>query len=118
MILGSTTPLNTAETAPVSHIGNWEGYFVYKTSSSIEAIKGTAFNESREIVDLTDAIEKLRSELDSAQGISAWTQRVIRNRYSLESELKALRTGDQEYKAFIDQVIAEHNAAKDALFLI
>jgi hypothetical protein len=118
MIIGSTTPLNTSETAPVTHIGNWGGLFVYKTSSQIEAIKETTFNESREIVDLTDAIEKLRSELDTAQGISAWTQRVIRNKYSLESELKALRTGSQEYKAFIDQVIAEHNAAKDALFSV
>lgn len=118
MIIGSTTPLNTSEAAPVFHIGNWCGQFIYKTASTVEAIKETPFNENREVSDLTGSIDKLRSEMDSAVGIGSWTQRSIRSKYSLEGELKALRTGDAEYKAFIEQVIAEHNAAKDALFAV
>lgn len=59
---------------------------------------------------------KLRKNSAAAKAIDHNTQVKIKEKYSPEAELKAIRTNDAEYKAFVEQVVAEHNAAKDALF--
>lgn len=63
-----------------------------------------------------ETMAMLRKESEFAKAIDRETESKIRAKYSIEAELKALRTNDQEYKTFIEQVVAEHNAAKDALF--
>ncbi|NBO25991.1 MAG: hypothetical protein EBU96_04215 [Actinobacteria bacterium] len=73
-------------------------------------------NEAVLIEDSNLSQEDLRRELPSAREISANTAKRISDKYPGNLELKALRTNDAEYKAFIEQVVAEHNAAKDALF--
>lgn len=62
-----------------------------------------------------DEILAARSKSEAAKQIDGATATKIRSKYSLAKELQALRTNDPEYRAFVDQVVAEHNAAKDAL---
>ena len=60
----------------------------------------------------------LKSESPPARQIDAETQNKIRERYSLEDELKALRTKDTEYEAYVDNAVAEGRAKKEALGLL
>lgn len=70
--------------------------------------------------DLTNAdLQKyLKAESPPARQIDAETQMKIREKYSLEDELKALRTKDEEYEAYIAEVVAEGRARKEALGLL
>lgn len=65
-----------------------------------------------------ETMADLRANSLEAKNIDRETSLKIRSKYSVEAEFKALRTNDQEYKTFIEQVVSEHNAAKDALFAV
>lgn len=66
----------------------------------------------------TDLLKYLKSESPPARQIDAETQIKIRERYSLEDELKALRTKDEEYETFISEVVAAGREKKKALGLL
>ena len=70
--------------------------------------------------DLTDEnlLKYLKTESPPARQIDAETQSKIRERYSLEEELKALRTNDAEYVAYVESVVQEGRAKKAELCLI
>jgi PHP family Zn ribbon phosphoesterase len=117
MFFGSSTPANTSEETPTTHIGNWGTFFVYKTNATLEQVKAINGNENRDITELTD-LAKLMSELDTSIGLSNSAAHKIRRKYSVDREFQALRTNDPEYRAFVEQTLADHKAAKDALFAV
>lgn len=92
------------------------GEFVYKTDD-LSAVQ--AFNQDAAI-EVADAgkVQELRKTVILAKDIDRQTATKIRSKYSVDAELGAIRTNDSEYKSFIESVLAEHNAAKDALFSV
>ena len=88
--------------------------FYYITNHSKDTL--VLENEATLIEESRLSREDLRKNLPAAIDITAQTNKKISDKYPGMLELKALRTNDAEYKAFVEQVVAEHNAAKDALF--
>jgi len=114
MIIQSTSVLSQPESAVFVHLGEYSQGYVYKTDS-LSAVQ--AANPGSEITEVpSESMPSLRKVLYPAVRINIETHQKIRAKYSVEGEIQAIRTNDQEYKTFIEQVVAEHNAAKDALF--
>lgn len=65
-----------------------------------------------------DLLKYIKTESLPARQIDEETQRKIRERYSLEEELKALRTKDEEYEAYVAEVVANGRARKEVLGLL
>lgn len=116
MIIVSRSILSVPENGVLTHLGeNHQGY-VYKTNS-LSAVEQANPEATVSVIPQSE-YKGLRKMLLSALIIDRDTQNKIRAKYSLEAEIAALRTNDQEYRDFIEQVIEEHNAAKDALFAV
>jgi hypothetical protein len=116
MIIQSRSVLSKPESASLTHLGDYSEGHVYKTERLSDV---QAANPDAEISEVpSENMPVLRRVLFTAVELNRKTQEKIRSKYSLEDELGAIRTNNQEYKTFIDQVIAEHNAAKDALFSV
>ncbi|NCY20488.1 hypothetical protein EBX31_00845 [bacterium] len=117
MIILSKNILFKPDNAVLESLGEApSGEYVYKTNN-LEAVK--AANAEAQVETAGDnVVKELRKTLILAQDIDRNTAQKIRSKYSANSELGAIRTNNAEYKAFIEEVIAEHNAAKDALFSI
>ena len=114
MIIVSRTILSQPENATLVHLGeNGQGY-VYKTND-LEAVVGSNPLASVSVIPQSE-YKELRKVLWSCVQINLDTQAKIRAKYSIEAELAALRTNDEEYRDFVNEVIAEHNTAKDELF--
>ncbi len=117
MIILSKEILFKPDNAILESLGEaLNGEFVYKTDDSS---KVEAANEGAQIeVAGEEKVKELRKTLLLARDIDRNTSNKIRVKYSIEAELGAIRTNNAEYNAFIEEVIAEHNAAKDALFAV
>lgn len=116
MIIVSRLVLSAPEEGVLTHLGeNHQGY-VYKTND-LNAVEQANLEATISVIPQS-GYKELRKMLLPALLIDRQTQEKIRAKYSLEAEIAALRTNDQEYRDFIEQVIAEHNAAKDALFSV
>jgi len=117
MIILSNEVLFQPEATILASLGeSSKGEYVYKTDN-VNFVK--EFNGGKVVkVASQEEIKELRKTLLLAREIDSATARVIRSKYSVESELGAIRRNDSEYKAFIEEVLAKHNAAKDALFSI
>jgi hypothetical protein len=116
MIIQSRKVLVSSESATLSHLGEYSEGYVYKTND-ISAVQ--AANSDTTIQEVpASAIPTLRKVLFSAVELNRKTQATIRAKYSLEEELGAIRSNNAEYKSFVEQVVADHNAAKDALFAV
>ena len=116
MIIQSRAILVSPESASLVHLGDYTEGYVYKTNS-LPAVQ--AANPEAEVAEVpSENLPTLRKVLFTAVELNRKTQEKIRSKYSLEDELGAIRTNNAEYNAFIEEVIAEHNAAKDALFSI
>jgi len=117
MIILSKDILFKPDNAALESLGeSLSGEFVYKTNDSSKVVEA---NEGAQIeVASEEKVKKLRKTLILARDIDRNTSNKIRAKYSMEAELGAIRTNNAEYNAFIEEVIAEHNAAKDALFSI
>jgi hypothetical protein len=117
MIILSKEILFKPDNAILESLGEaLNGEFVYKTN---DPSKIQDFNKDNQFEVASEGkVKELRKTLLSARDIDRNTNNKIRSKYSVESELGAIRTNDPEYKTFIEEVIAEHNAAKDALFSI
>jgi len=117
MIILSKNILFKPDNAVLESLGEApSGEYVYKTNN-LEAVE--AANDGTQVdVAGDNVVKELRKTLLLARDIDRNTAQKIRSKYSVDSELGAIRTNDAEYKAFIEEVIAEHNSAKDALFSI
>lgn len=116
MIIQSRSVLSKPESASLTSLGQYSEGYVYKTENLAEV---QAANSEAEITEVpSENMSILRRVLFTAVELNRATQATIRAKYSLEDELGAIRSNDAEYKAFVEQVIAEHNAAKDALFAV
>lgn len=71
-------------------------------------------------VDLTDAalLHKLRSESDVCQILNSATQEKIREMYSADDEIQAIRENDTAYHAYVAEAVKVGRDAKDALGLV
>jgi hypothetical protein len=115
MIIKTSNHLDNATPANARYLGlteKFEGFFY--VTNDVEALRAT--HPGVTIEDADSRREELRKTLEAALGVDAKTEEKIRAKYSISKEMQALRTNDAEYKTFIEQVVAEHNAAKDALF--
>lgn len=116
MIIQSKAVLVSPESASLVHLGDYSEGYVYKTSS-LSSVQ--AANPDAEVAEVpSENLPILRKVLFTSAEIDRKTQEKIRAKYTLEAELGAIRTNNLEYKNFIEQVVAEHNAAKDALFSV
>jgi len=114
MIIVSRTILSQPESATLVHLGeNGQGY-VYRTND-LESVTASNSLASISVIPQSE-YKELRKVLSSCIQINQNTQSKIRAKYSIEAELAALRTNDEEYRDFVNEVIAEHNIAKDELF--
>jgi hypothetical protein len=116
MIIQSRQVLFSPESAALTHLGEYTEGYVYKTND-LSAVQAANSEATIQEVPASE-MPILRKVLASAIELNRKTQATIRAKYSLEDELGAIRSNDAEYKAFVEQVIAEHNAAKDALFAV
>lgn len=94
----------------VTDLGSVDGvrYFSVEEGLSLPALADA------EIVTLSPEV---RDQLPLVKDIDRQTQERIRARYSLEDELKALRTGDTTVGQFIEECVAEGRSKKAALGL-
>ena len=115
MIIKTSNHLDNATSGNAKYLGlteKFEGFFY--VTNDLEGLKASHPTVDIENVDARK--EELRKTLEAAKAVEAKTEEKIRSKYPISKEMQALRTNDQEYKSFIEQVVAEHNAAKDALF--
>ncbi len=66
----------------------------------------------------SDVRKYLKTESPLAKQVDRETQDKIRQRYSLEDELKALRTGDKEYRDFVEKTVVDGRALKEEMLWI
>ncbi|MDP6120244.1 MAG: hypothetical protein QF830_04135 [Rhodospirillales bacterium] len=64
-----------------------------------------------------DVFKRIRKQADPCKEIDAHVSRAIRERYSLNDELQALREDDQDYKAFVEGLVNAARSEKAALGL-
>jgi|TARA_Y100000310_G_C20185620_1_gene580151 hypothetical protein len=62
-------------------------------------------------------IAENRKKLNAYKQINLDVKEAIRNKYSTDEEMKALRTDDADYKAFVEECVAVGTAKKVALGL-
>lgn len=98
---------------------------IYEGKRYLSLTEGLSFPKQAKGVsvksaDLSNAglLKYLKSESPPARQVDAETQMKIRGRYSLEDELKALRTKDEEYEAFVSETVADGRAKKEVLGLL
>ncbi|MEG3637642.1 hypothetical protein [Magnetococcus sp. PR-3] len=70
-----------------------------------------------EFTEEPDLKHQLRKQALPCLEINEKLQADIRDRYSLEDELRALRVGDPEYHTFVEGLVSQADAAKAALGL-
>ena len=104
----------------ITHLGNTEdGRIWYSRPDGF--LNAFLEKEQEDGVDMQtpDASEIVenRKHLFTYTQINLEVKEAIRNKYSIEEEMKALRTGDLDYKAFIEECVAEGTAKKVALGL-
>lgn len=111
---------NTSGDQYVADLGVYEGKQYLALSEGVAFPKQPRGGVPVKEADLKDeGLQKyLKTECPPARQIDMETQLKIRERYSLESELKALRTKDMEYEAYVDSVVAEGRDKKTALGLL
>lgn len=101
-------------TEPVLHVGDAGEWRYYSMPGNVDyTVDPVLEMQAVDVVAERSVIKSLYAYKEINEGV----QKVIRERYSVEDELKALRTADAEYVAFIDGAIAEGTAKKQALGL-
>ena len=88
----------------------------------LSATDTITFEEEFEEVDLTseDGLilkDQIKKESSECKRIDEETIRKIREKYDINEELKALRTNDTEYTAFVESVVQESKDKKEKLGL-
>lgn len=88
----------------------------------LSATDTVTFEEEFEEVDLTteDGLilkDQIKKESSECKRIDEETIRKIREKYDINEELKALRTGDTEYSTFVDGIVQEGKDKKTELGL-
>lgn len=116
MIIQSRSILSKPESVSLTSLGEYSEGYVYKTENLAEVQAANSEVAIQEVP--SENMSILRRVLFTTIELNRATQATIRAKYSLEDELGAIRSNDTEYKTFVEQVIAEHNAAKDALFSV
>lgn len=111
---------NTSGEQYVADLGVYEGKRYLALSEGVAFPKQPRGGVLIREADLTDeGLRKyLKAESPPARQIDAETQDKIRERYSLEDELKALRVKDTEYEAYVAEVVDEGREKKAALGLL
>lgn len=104
----------------IADLGVYEGNRYLALGSGVVFAKQPKGGVAIKAADLTDEglLKYLKTESPPARQIDAETQSKIRARYPLEEELKALRTNDEEYAAYVEGVVQEGRARKTELGLI
>lgn len=116
IIEGNTIKINGwTGTHPVLHIGDAEGYRYYSMPEGVdyEIDEELSFSEV-DIEEEATAIKTLQVYKDINESVSS----AIRAVYSLEDELKALRTQDEAYTAFVNKSVEEGKVKKRSYGLI
>jgi len=88
----------------------------------LSATESIVFSDKFEVLDLTteDGLilkELIKKESHICNRIDEETIHKIREKYDLNDELKALRTGDEEYSSFVDGIVQEGKDKKTELGL-
>lgn len=110
---------NTAGDQIIVDLGVYDGKQYLALSDDVSFAKQARGHTVKDADLANEGLQKyLKSESPPARQIDIETQEKIRAKYSLENELKALRTKDTEYETYVAEAVAEGRSKKEALGLL